>query len=262
MNLVNLADVPKYYTREEHQVNAVTFLGEVLLDTPAKERLHLKTATDWIKLSSSDLDWLHKQISIETLTTFTRIWRHLTAVEAEEDKETQAGLVEYYESQLDSPINKHVVCNSVSHWMMYCSIKDVNKPVDEYVRRVMRGEFGRGSAKNPSIYWDVHTKGLRAYDLQTRINSSGNFSKAIAQSEKGILTPTNICHRGHINNQRGGHVVCLAGMDGDKIKIFDPYGELNYITGVSDLSKKGIYSVSKGNFLKRWQGVFCESRPN
>jgi len=75
MSIISLKDVKKYYKGLPKQKQAVEYLGNLLLQTPAKSKLDLKSNTDWVTVSDNKLDWLQAQVSDYTLTKFTDIWR-------------------------------------------------------------------------------------------------------------------------------------------------------------------------------------------
>lgn len=75
MPIISLVNIKKYYQGLPHQKKAVKFLGNLLLQTPAKDILKLGTAYSWIYLKDEHLIWLQKQISINTLEKVAEIWR-------------------------------------------------------------------------------------------------------------------------------------------------------------------------------------------
>ena len=77
-SIIYLINIKKYYRGLPHQKEAVEYLGNLLLSTPAKVKFNLIDADDWLKLSNEDLQWLQKQISEQTLTQVSNRWRKST----------------------------------------------------------------------------------------------------------------------------------------------------------------------------------------
>lgn len=268
MDIVKLTDVPTFYKDLPHQQHAVKWLGGNLLTADiAKEKLNLETEFDWLRRSPSQIEWLQKQISIPTLQTFTKKWRHQDGIKFIDSDDDPEDIKVYkklpYFTQLDNPIKPHSTCFSSSTWMAKESIFYTGKDDANYVKQVMGGKFGRKGYSNPSIYWDVHVKGLAFYGIKAQINWSNSWDEAINQFEEtGFLTPINLLHRRHISNPGGGHIVCLGALERDangnktgRIEVRDPYGELNLINGTSDLKASGIYYATLKNLRRRWQGL-------
>lgn len=236
-----LVDVATYYKGLPHQKEAVDYLEDFV-------------GEPFFEMSVRELMQEQAELPEDVLNEFKRLWDN----DPKPPKKSLSTLP--YNTQLDNPVKPHYTCNSSSHYMFARSVKPSLPASDsQYVRDVMSGKFGYGHTNNPSIYWSVHTKGLLSLGIKSGVRS-GSFNKAIAQTKKGILTPVNIAHRGHISNPKNGHVVCLAGIsdDGTKLFIHDPYGELNYISGTSNLNASGKYWVTKQRFLKRHQGNWTE----
>lgn len=246
-----LLDVKRFYKDEPHQKKAVNFLTQHL-----KKRVEL--GTDLTQLDNNELVLLQGTVPGPVLAKFDKIWKGKLE-EPASAKSLQARLdLLPYNTQLDNPVGSHYTCNSSSHYMFARSVKP-SLPADDgqYVKDVMSGKFGRGNKSNPSIYWDVHTAGLKSLGIQSVVRS-GNIEGLIAQANKGICTPANLQHRGPITNKSGGHIVCICYATDTHYYIHDPYGELDYISGVSDLKASGKYWVSRKNFDARSQGNWTE----
>lgn len=264
---IQLTDAKKYYKELAHQKKAVEYLGGLLLNTPAKQTLNLKTNLDWIKLEDEKINWLQNQISVSTLNKFTELWRQTTTVEEAKvvtpvDKVIDETRKQVYYIQLDNNLKPYSVCNSVSHAVVLKYFKpnalsDSRNADQEYVNKVLKGDFGRKDASNPSIYWDVQANGMKHYGINVRTNTSGDKAALEKQVSKGIPTPVNIAYKD------SGHVICLVQCDDTHFDVFDPYGEMDYSTGkyirfTNQEFNSGKYRVSKKGFYSRWQGVFTQ----
>jgi uncharacterized protein YvpB len=267
MTTILLINAKKYYKELPHQKEAVEYLGNLLLNTPAKQRLSLKTKTDWIKSDDKWLEWLQNQISSNTLEKFASIWRQDVKAENAEphppsDKVIEQARKQVYYIQLDNNRKPYSVCNSVAHAMLLKYMLPKALPNDRnadqvYVNKVLSGAFGRKGYRNPSIYWDVQSNGMKYYGLNTRINTSHDRPALESQVSKGIPTPVNISYKS------SGHVICLVGVDATHFDVFDPYGEMDYVSGryiryTNVEFNSGKYRVSKAGFYRRWQSVFTQ----
>lgn len=249
-----LSDAKKYYKELPHQKDAIKYLGELLLKTPAKNKLGLNAIQDWIKLEDSQLQWLQRQISKQTIATFATLYRG----EVTSNYKKQ---IELY-SQLDNKIKPYTSCNSSSHAMYVNNIllaagKSGLGGDDEYVKRVYSGNYGRYRHNN-SMSWDIQQKVVRSFGILSKY-ISGDLSGLIKQvNEKGIITPTNFRHKGPQRKSYGGHVVCIAKYDSKKgYLIYDPFGSRmpNYTNQTKD---SGIYWLSSIEFQRRWQGIWSK----
>ena len=246
---ISFLDCKKYYKELPHQVEAVTYLGEILLKTPARARLGLSTPVSWISISDEHLIWLQRQISPKTINKFASLWRNKYKKQ-----------VEYY-SQRDNKTLPYTSCNSSSHAMFVDFILEnvLGKPGlggdDEYVRRVYSGKYGR-YGKNNSVSWDVQVRVVRSFGVRARYSNKGKAALIYQLTKRGLVAPANFRHKGGINSSYGGHVVLITDYDKKKgFLIYDPFG-----TRMPDykIKNKGIYWMSEREFNKRWQGLFTE----
>lgn len=251
---IQLTDVKKYYKELPHQKRAIEFLGNLLLKTPAKDRLELDDNLEWITLEDSALQWLQRQIGNQTLETFAILYRG----EVQSNYKEQ---IEYY-SQLDNKILPYTSCNSSAHAMFvnHVLIK-LGKPGlggdDEYVKRVYSGKYGT-YGRNNSVSWDIQQNVVRSFDIKSKY-VSGDRAGFISQvNESNIITPTNFAHKGPTRSPYGGHVVCVAQYDVKKgYLLYDPYG-----TRMPDYKNQtrdgGIYWMSEREFNSRWQSIWTK----
>lgn len=264
---ISLIKVKEHYKGLPHQQEAVEYLGNLLIHTPAKQRLGMTNSSDWLKASPLWLEWLQRQITDRTLEKFAEIWRgesnkDKVEVSTDKDKIIEDTREHVYYIQLDNNKKPYSVCNSVAHAMMLKYLKPEALGNDSnadqaYVNRVLAGEFGRKGYRNPSIYWDVQAAGMKAHGINVRINTNHDRSGLEAQVAKGIPTPVNIAYKS------SGHVICLVGVDDTHFQVFDPYGEMDYVSGVyirftNQQFDSGKYRVSKKGFYRRWQSVYTE----
>ena len=249
-----LTDAKAYYKDLPHQKDAVNFLGELLLKTPAKHRLGLTAIQDWIHLNDSELQWLQRQVSKKTLAKFAIIYRGEVTSNYKEQ-------IERY-SQLDNPIKPYTSCNSSSHAMYTNNIllaagKDGLDGDDGYVKKVYSGKYGTYRHNN-SMSWDIQQRVVRSYGIKSKY-ISGDVNGLIKQvNEVNILTPTNFRHKGPARKSYGGHVVCVAQYDIKKgFLIYDPFG--SRMPDYRDQTKdSGIYWMTRKEFNYRWQGIWSK----
>lgn len=220
MKLINLKDVKKYYIGLPHQKAAVSWLGSLLLNTPAKERLNLTDETSWLNCTSDKLEWLQTQISAKTLEKFATLWRLPV--------NTQGQDIQLF-SQRDNSILPYVTCSSSSH-AMYVDHQLRRKgksglSSDEgYLRRVFSGKYGK-YGNNPSVSWDIQTNVCRSYGIESKYVWNSDLTGLAREVEENGSSVINIYHKGtNRRNRGGGHVVLLAGMSKDSVLIHDPYG--------------------------------------
>lgn len=253
---ISFLDVRKYNKSLPHQVEAIKYLGTLLLRTPAGSKLGLVTPEDWIKVTSDeDLQWLQKQISQPTLEKFTSLWR-AENFRYDENKFKDIEPKEF--SQRDNPIKPLTSCNSSAHAMFTdFNLRNNGKAGlnndDDYVRRVYSGKYGT-YAQNNSMSWDVQVNVCRSFGVKAQYTNEGKAA-LIAELKKGNVCPLNIWHRGTNKASRsGGHVV--LGADYDEAKgflIYDPFGSRP--PQYSD-TKNGIYWMREVEFNFRFQGIF------
>lgn len=84
--MINFSNVKKFYKELDHQKKAIIWLGSILLETPAKSKLNLSNASDWIERSDEDLEWLKLQLSDKTLNTFITKWHDTSELDKEKRK--------------------------------------------------------------------------------------------------------------------------------------------------------------------------------
>ena len=243
--MINLTDVKKYYKGLPHQVEAVHYLGNLLLRTPAKKRLNLSNPESWLRCTNYDLNWLQRQISNDTLENFADIWRNKIDV-----KPT-------YFSQLDNPIKPYVTCNSSSHAMYtdYYLRKGGKEGLgsdNEFVKRVFDAKYGGKNFKNPSVVWDIQVNVCRSFGIDMRYYWDGNLKKLQQELKKGVSC-INIYHKGNSKATRGGGHVILAidYVPGRGYLVADPFGSRrgNYTD-----RNNGFYWISESEFSWAWQG--------
>lgn len=247
--MINLTEVKKYYTGLPHQKEAIHFLGNLLLDTPAKKRLNITSPDSWISNSNTDLEWLQLQLSSDTLENFTDIWR--------QKKDIQPS----YFSQRDNKILPLVTCNSSSHAMYTDYYLRLNGKQglggdDEFVRRVFDSKYGGKSFNNPSVVWDVQVNVCRSFGVITKYYWDGNLPKLHKSLKEGVSC-INIYHNGNSKVSRsGGHVIlAIDYVPGRGYLVADPFG--NRAGNYSDRNN-GMYWFSESEFSWRWQGCRTE----
>lgn len=113
-----LINAKEFYTGSSSQKEAVEFLGQLLLNSPAKDRLNLKTKDDWINLSDEALEWLQRQISNITLNKFAYIYRG-----KKEDK-----IITDW-NDMSSPVSKYFTVGEVTNH------QPARIPYDETIKR-------------------------------------------------------------------------------------------------------------------------------
>lgn len=255
--VIDLLDVKEYYKDLDHQNTAIAYLGEILLTTPSKERLDLRTNNDWLEKSDEDLVWLQKQLSLGEQTTlkhFAQLWRmdKLPTVESQAK----------YFSQRDNKIKPYVSCNSSSH-AMFCDYILRNRlgkagftGDDEYVSRVYSGKYGRYGSNN-SVSWDIQIRVCNSFGVKAKYSNEGKQALIGELVEKGNIAPVNIYHYGtKPSSRRGGHVI--VAIDYDKTKGFyisDPFGTR---PPTYKEKWKGGYWLAEREFNWRWQGIFTK----
>ncbi len=242
---INLLDVKKYYKEEPHQLEAVDFLGGLLLKTPAAEKLGLLVSTDFLELEDEELEWLQKQISKATLDKFATIWR----------KEFDFITPTYF-SQRDNSIKPYVTCNSSSHAMLVDYYLRANgKPGlnsdEKYLQRVFSGRYGRYGS-NPSVSWDIQVNVCRSFGVLVKYSWDSKMDELIKELEKGVAC-VNIWHKGTNRSTRGGgHVILAVDYDPEKgVLVFDPFGTK---CGNYAIKGTGKYWISPEEWAWRWQG--------
>ena len=218
--IVKLKDVVQFYTGVDHQKAAISWLGGLLLHTPAKNRLNLTDEMSILKLTPDQLDWLQRQISEPTLIRFTTLWRLPKTSDG-----TDAALF----SQRDNSILPYVTCSSSSH-AMYVDhqLRRRGKPglsSDEgYLRRVFSKKYGT-YGKNPSVSWDIQTNVCKSYGVNSKYIWNSDLKGLAAEIEKNGSSVVNIYHKGtNRNNRGGGHVVLATEITPEGVTIHDPYG--------------------------------------
>ena len=255
--IINLLDVKKYYKELPHQRDAVFYLGEKLLSTPAAEKLNLRAEMDWIDSEDEDLEWLQRQLEIppaSTLHKFTELWRA--------DKIPSVNSQAKYFSQRDNKIKPYVSCNSSSH-AMFCDYVLRTKlgqegfaSDDTYVCRVYSGKYGTYGSNN-SLSWDIQIKVCKSFGVKAQYSNKGKQALIREITENEGICPLNIFHRGaKPSNRSGGHVVVAVDYDPVKgFKIFDPFG--SYPPTYSN-KKNGTYWLPEKEFNWRFQGIFTK----
>lgn len=247
---IDLSLVPNYYKELPHQKKAVQYLGELLLNTPAAKKFSLKENDDWIKLKSSQLQWLQRQISQATLNKFIIIWR--SKIIDSFPKQAK------FFSQRDNKINPLVSCNSSSHaiFVDYVLRNILHKKGlvtdDEYVQRVYSGKYGTYKNNN-SLSWDVQLRVCRSFGVQCYYSNKGKRA-LIKEIQKGLICPANFRHKGNMYKSYGGHVSVVVDYNKEKgFLIYDPYG-----TRMPSYKEKfyGVYWISEKEFDYRFQGIF------
>lgn len=250
---ISFLDCKKYYKELPHQVEAVTYLGEILLKTPARARLGLSTPVSWINISDEHLIWLQRQISPKTINKFASLWRA--------DKRAPINKHINYFSQRDNKINWAISCNSSSH-SMYTDfiLRKFGKPGlntdDEFVRRVYSGKYGKYS-RNNSASWDIVHRVCRSFGVYCKYSNRGKLA-LIQEIKRNGISCTNIYHKGTGRRTRaGGHVICVVDYDKDKGFLFyDPWGSKpsnGYIN-----KTQGVYWMTNNEFSWRHQGIHTE----
>ena len=254
MSTLELKNVPTHFRGAAHQIEAVRWLGKILIKTPAQERLKLTTPTSWINRKESDLEWLQRQISKPTLDKFTSLWR------AEETVSTYESHLTHF-SQLNNPILPYTSCNSSSHAMFtdYILRNKLDKPGlgndIEFVKRVYSGNYGT-FGRNNSVSWDIQIRVCKSFGVNSEYSNSGKQSLINEVTNRNSVAPTNFRHKGTISNPNGGHVVVIADYEAGKgFLIYDPYGFRmpNY---TRQKEGEGIYWMTEQEFDARWQGLF------
>ena len=251
---ISFLDVKKYYKGEEHQEEAVSYIGDLLLTTPVKDILGLQSSLDWINLEDKYLEWLQRQIGPLTLDKFTMLWRAPKVVPSIEEQ------VKYF-SQRDNKILPYTSCNSSSHAMFADFIlrnvlkKEGLHTDDEYVKRIYSGKYGI-YGKNNSMSWDIQMNCLRSFGIKAKYNNQGKGA-LINQLEGNMVAPLNIWHKGTSKSNRGGgHVVCCIDYNVDKgFLIYDPYGTR---PPYYNKPNHGTYWLNDAEFNWRYQGLFTE----
>jgi hypothetical protein len=252
--LILLTDAKKYYKGLAHQIQAIEYLGDLLLTTSASEKLELKTNKDWIDLQDKDLEWLQKQVSFETLNKFGILYRGAVV-------SSPSVQLKHY-SQLNNYRNQYNSCNSSSHAMFVDYIlRTHNKPGlktdDEYLQKVYSGKYGIYGT-NSSVSWDVQINVVKSYGINCKY-ISGDKQGLIKQiTELNLVAPLNFAHKGPITSPSGGHVVVAA--DYDKTKgflIYDPYG-YRMPDYVKQKEGEGIYWMTEKEFEARHQSIWTK----
>ena len=251
---ISFLDVKKYYKEEEHQVEAVEYIGELLLTTPVKDILNLTDAQSWIRLDNKFIEWLQRQIGPLTLHKFETLWRTPKVVPTVEQQ------VKYF-SQRDNKILPYTSCNSSSHAMFADFVLKVKLGKeglhndDEYVSRVYSNKYGT-YGKNNSMSWDVQMNVLRSFGIKAKYNNQGKAA-LIKQLEGDMIAPINIWHKGTSRGSRAGGHVCVAVdyLPEKGFLIFDPYGTR---PPYYNKPSHGTYWLSNAEFNWRFQGLFTE----
>lgn len=262
MKLIDLKDVKKYYVGLPHQKAAVSWLGGLLLNTPAKNRLKLETEMSWLNCVSDQLDWLQNQISEGTLEKFAALWRL--------PNNTQGIDITLF-SQRDNSILPFVTCSSSSHAMyvdhqLRRNGKNGLSSDEGYLRRVFSGKYGK-YGKNPSISWDIQTRVCYSYGISSKYIWNSDLTGLAREVEKNGSSVINIYHKGtHKGNRGGGHVVLLADLNKDRALIHDPYGtrpphyRLKNV-GATDVSRSPVTQPKASSEYDILKAVtLCEAR--
>ncbi len=205
------------------------------------------------------IKWLQKNIPQDVLEEFADRWRNEKgSILVDEQDDIKPVFFSQIDNHYIGSYLAHRSCNSSAHAMVVEQLKPGILGGDdrEYVEKIYSGKYGYKGHRNPSIYWSTHTKLMAEYGIKSVVNSNGDWDGMMAQVDKGIYTATNLLHRGHISNPRGGHVTVIVANLGDKIRVHDPYLYYNLIPGTHDHSKSGIYECTKKNFKRRWQGTY------
>jgi hypothetical protein len=220
--LISLVNAKKYYKYLPHQIEAIEYLGKLLLSTPAAKTLQLINSLDWIRRNDTQLLWLELQLSKTTLEKFALLYRNSIISSSEELQ------VKYY-SQRDNSIKPLVTCNSSSHAMFIDyylrknNLKGLNTD-NQVIDKVFSGKYGTYGS-NSSVSWDVQVNVAKSFGINCKYSNKGKQS-IIDILSKGGICPFNIYQKGTTKfNRGGGHVV--VGVDYDKSKgfyIYDPYG--------------------------------------
>lgn len=218
--LLDLVNVKKFYADLPHQKVAVSWLGDILLNTPAKDRLNLSDSLSILKCTDEQLQWLQNQISRATLERFTKLWRLPV--------HTQSVDIALF-SQRDNSVLPYTTCSSSAH-AMYTDHQLRRKGQsgldnDEgFLRRVFSGRYGK-YGRNPSVSWDIQTNVCKSYGVNSRYQWDSDLTGLMAEVDKNGSSVINIYHKGYTRRDRGGgHVVLVAGIDNKEVIIHDPYG--------------------------------------
>lgn len=248
MTLVKFTDVAKYYKGLPHQKNAVNFLGDLLLNTPAAGKLGLEDSEDWLALEVDELEWLQRQISNPTLQKFTDIWRKKNIITPKRF------------NQRDNPIKPYVTCNSSAHAMVAdFYLRRGGRPglTDDadWVRKVFSGNYGGRGKSNPSVIWDVQKAVAKSYKVNLQWQWNSDYMGLLEELDGGV-SAINIWHKGsRPNNKRGGHVIMAVDKTSKGILVHDPFGSRPpYYKD----TKNGIYTIGFDEFKWRWQGAWTK----
>lgn len=252
--LILLTDAKKYYKNLAHQIQAIEYLGDLLLDTPASSKLKLKASKDWINLEDKDLIWLQQQVSPETINKFGILYRGAVV-------SIPSIQLKHY-SQLNNYRNQYNSCNSSSHAMFVDYVLRVHnkqglKNDDEYLQKVYSGKYGVYGT-NSSVSWDVQCNVVRSYGIKCKYISGNKVELIKNITELNLVAPANFAHKGSLQSTGGGHVVVLA--DYDKVKgflIYDPYGK-RMPDYTNQKEGEGIYWMSEKEFDIRHQGIWTQ----
>lgn len=254
-----LTNVKKYYKEERHQIEACKYLGRLLLKTPSRIRLGLRSELDWLECSDKELEWLQNQISNKTLYKFAELWRNKVITPSQHINELKK--VKYF-SQRDNYILPYVTCNSSAHSMFLDYIlryklgKDGLTDDKEFIKRVFSGKYGT-YGRNPSVSWDIQSNVCRSYGVNAKYTNKGKNALIRDLTDNNLIAPINIYHYGSSRrNRRGGHVVVAVDFDNKKgFLIYDPYGSRppSYHN-----TSNGIYWMSLSEFNFRFQGLYTK----
>jgi len=255
---ISLINVKKYYKKEPHQIEAVEYLGNLLLKTPAATKLKLIKSSDWIEATEADLSWLELQLSKPTLDKFIALWR--TNLFQQNTQKAEDLSIKYF-SQRDNVQSWAISCSSSSHSMYVDFILRKNNKGqlvndNEFVTRVYSNKYGK-YANNNSASWDIVHNVCKSFGVKCKYSNAGK--KALLEElDKTKITCVNIYHKGLTKSFRaGGHIIVIV--DYDKTKgflIYDPWGT-KPSTNYSD-KHKGIYWMPEIEFDWRWQGIFTQ----
>ncbi len=249
MDLNFLSRAVEFNKNEPHQIDAFNWL-KFRLESNGYGKIDFNDKTK--------LDSLWAKLSKETQNEFIDRYRN--------EKEVLAvGTVEFevaYYSQLDNKIKPYVTCNSSSNAMLLKTmvpkaLGDGKTADDDYVAKIMSGTFGYRGYLNPSIYHEVHSRALAWYGLKTVWRTDGDRGK-IKDLLKTQPVVVNILHKGKVGNLSGGHIIVLTDYKDGVFGVNDPFGCLNYATGVYNTKASGVYNVSENAFFARWQGGYRE----
>ena len=262
---IKLLDVKKYYKGIPHQKIAVSFLHEILLNTPAKERLGLSTQKTFLELSDDRIEWLQRQLEgTSTLNKFAELWR-ADSIDTENTSEVVAKIF----SQRDNSILPYVTCSSSSHasYVDYLYRKWGKEGLssdEEYLKKVFSGKYSRvGSSRNKSIYWEVHDSVLKDYGINSKYIWNGDLNGLKKEVEKNGASVINIFHKGTSRSNRGGGHVVLATQfhPNGAVDILDPFGERPPYYNLKNVgARQSSKQIMDDEYETLHRLVLCEAR--